>query len=289
MSAMRRIVMGLVLLLIPFALLEAGLRVMGIGGSIIYVEDPACGYRPKPSQHFSTMGFPITILENGHRGPPATSGVIFVGDSVTYGTAYVRDEETFPALLGGANAGVNGWGPPNIERFLATTQLAEYTQVVWTLPSCDVLRPFTTLRAGLISTNRRMWLRMEYLFRFLWYGLIVAQPDILDPAQFDVNVECISRAAASLNQRGIGLLIVHLPYEKEVRGERALETPYVEKLKSRLVDQNIPYVTATPTGDLKTIYRDTVHMTAAGNRWLAEEIRKALTGPGRQPDQAASP
>lgn len=270
-------IMGLVLVLIPFCVLEIGLRIAGIGGSIIYDDDPVCGYRPRPNQQFSTMGFPVTILENGFRGPPAHSGILCIGDSVTYGTAYVRDADTFPAMLGGANAGVNGWGLQNMERFLASADLSTYTQVVWTIPSCDVLRSYTTLRNGLISTNRRMWFRLEYLFRFVWYGLIAKQPEARDPAYFDANVESLGRAASLLKERGIPLLVVILPYEKEVRGETALETPYVAKLKAFLEEQKTPFVAALPGGDLKKIYRDGTHLTPEGNRWLAACIQTELS------------
>lgn len=273
---MKRASMLLVLLLLPVAVLELGLRAKGIGGSIVYVEDAACGYRPKPNQRFSTLGVPVTILDSGFRGPPATNNLLFIGDSVTYGTAYLRDEDTFAAMLGGANAGVNGWSPQNMARFLEQVDLAPYRAVVWVVPTCDVLRPFMGLRGGLISTHRRMWLRVEYLLRFVWYGHVRPQPDPALPEAYEPNREAILSACARLRAQGLPVLLVFLPYRDELRGAVFTETPYVERLVADVAAAGLPHVAARPTGDPDALYRDAGHLSPAGNRWLADLIADTL-------------
>ena len=265
------------LLLLPFVVLELALRAFGIGGSVIYEENPAYGYRPKPCQRFSTLGTPITILSNGFRGPVESSDTLYVGDSVTYGTAYIPDAETFPALLGGVNGGVNGWGLQNVARFLASEDSSGFKRVVWVIPSCDVLRPFTTLREGLISTNRRMWLRLEYLFRFLWYGLLHVQPapDIVE--EFEPNVEAVLKTHDVLNARNTELVLVFLPSREEAAGEQTLQAPYAAELAARAVRHGIRSLhVSPPAGDVARFYRDTAHLTVEGNRWLADFIRASL-------------
>lgn len=273
---MKRTVMLLVLALLPLAILELALRIAGIGGSIVYEENAAYGYRPKPDQRFATMGHPIRILESGFRGPPATNDLLVVGDSVTYGTAYLRDEETFSALLGAANGGVNGWGPQNIARFLAGVDLAPYRAVVWVLPSCDVLRPFMTLRGGLISTNRRMWLRLEYLVRFLWYGHIRTQTAVSDPSSYDANWAAVQSTHKALAARGCRLLLIFVPYRDEALGAELPETPYYRRMIAAAGESDIPHAVAEPTGDVASLFRDSAHLTAAGNRWLADVIARAI-------------
>lgn len=275
-SAGKRLAMALVLALFPLALLEVALRLLGIGGSIIYVESSLYGYRPAPSQQFSTMGHPVTILANGFRAPPATNGVLFVGDSVTYGTAYLRDAETFPALLGGHNAGVNGWGPQNIAAFLANEDLSPYSAIVWTLPSCDVLRPFMTLRGGLISTNRRMLFRTEYLLRFLWYGHLRPQPSPDVPADFEPNWEAVSGTATWARELGRPFLLVLLPSLAESQGTAGTATPFLQQARERAVAARIPHLYADPGPDAAPLYRDPVHLSAAGHRWLADRIAAEL-------------
>ncbi len=279
-SPIRSILQRGILLLIPLLLLELALRAAGIGGSIIYEESPIYGYRPRPNQHFSTMGHPIRILENGFRAPRGTNGWLVVGDSVAYGTAYVRDEETVAAFLGADNAGVNGWGPLNIARFLETVDCAAYRGIIWVFPSCDVMRPFMTLRAGLISTNRRMWFRTEYLLRFLWYGHIRTSVQPNDPAAVAVNWEAVQDAHKQLSKRGCRLLVVFLPAREECAGGQTADTPHFNELIQRAGESALDYVVALPSGDCGLLYRDTAHLTADGNRWLATVIASELSSRG---------
>lgn len=266
----------LLLVAMPFLLVEALLRVLGIGGSIIYEEHPAFGYRPRPNQEFSTMGHRIRILENGFRAPRGTNGWLIVGDSVTYGTAYIRDEETFCALLGADNAGVNGWGPLNIARFLETVTCQTYRAIIWVFPSCDVLRPFMTLRAGLISTNRRMWFRTEYLLRFLWYGHIRPSPQPQDPVAFEPNWTAVRDTHDRLTKEGCRLLMVFVPAYEECNGGETFDTPFFRELIERARDEGIDFVYANPPHPCRHLYRDTAHLTPAGNQWLAAVISEAL-------------
>lgn len=269
-----------ILLLIPLFLLELALRAAGIGGSVIYEESSIYGYRPRPNQRFSTMGHPIRILENGFRAPRGTNGWLVVGDSVAYGTAYVRDKETVAAFLGADNAGVNGWGPLNIARFLETVDCAAYRGIIWVFPSCDVLRPFMTLRAGLISTNRRMWLRTEYLLRFLWYGHIrtTAQPN--DPGALAENWNAVRETHMQLAVKGCRLLLVFLPAREECAGGETADTPHFNELIQRAGESGLDFIVAHPSADCGLLYRDTAHLTAHGNRWLADIIASALASRG---------
>ncbi|HMP88576.1 MAG TPA: hypothetical protein PJ991_00160 [Kiritimatiellia bacterium] len=273
----KNITRKILLILFPFLLLEIVLRIIGIGGSLVYVEHPEYGYAPAPSQSFSTMGHRIEILDNGFRGPPATNRILFVGDSVTYGTAFLRDADTFPALLGGSNAGVNGWGIPNIASYLGHISLENYDVVVWTLPSCDTLRPLMTLRDGLISSNRRMWLRLEYIGRFIWYGFIQTSVAQNDPSVLPENIKLLLEADRQLTAKGKKLLVVFLPYREEMLGGEMPETPYFGQLKVAADEAGIWNIRAEYTGDPTTLFRDSAHLSVYGNQWLAGLIADALT------------
>ena len=272
--------MLLLLALIPLAAVEVALRVAGIGGSVIYGEDPDFGYKPLPGQRFSTMGHPITILPDGFRAPAATNSLLFVGDSITYGTAYLRNEDTFPAQLGAANGGVNGWGPQNIARYLAKADLGRFRAVVWVMPSCDVLRPFMTLREGLISTNRRMLFRLEYLLRFLWYGHLRPQATPAPPAEYEPNWKAVADTHLRLKRDGKRLLVVFLPYSEEAMGRQMPETVYFQRMIAQAAEEGIPFVVAEPAGDVQRLYRDVGHLTPDGCRWLADVIATALKEEG---------
>ena len=271
-------------LVVPIALFEVGLRVLGIGQAIAYQPDPVCGYRPVPLQRFSTTGHPIRILASGFRGPVERSETLFVGDSVTYGTAGVRDEETFPALLGGVNAGTNGWGPQNVDAFLHEIDLAPYRRVVWVLPSTDVLRPFGYMKndvvfaAGFLGSSRPIHWRVEYLLRFVWDGVIDPRKNAYpSPEQFAKNVDAIADAYAFLHAKQIDLLLAFLPYREEALGQTLPETPFVEHMRETLRERGVPFtVLSPPAATAHALYRDTTHLDAAGDRWIAGELRPLL-------------
>lgn len=272
----KRGVARLLMALFPLVLLEVALRVAGIGGSIVYVEHPDYGYRPAPHQRFSTMGHRIEILENGFRAPRGTNQLLVVGDSVAYGTAYIRDDETFAAYLGADNGGVNGWGLQNVGKLLEELDCSAYRAIIWVIPSCDVMRPFTTLRAGLISTNRRMWFRTEYLLRFLWYGHLRAVPAANDPSVVPKNWQAVRDAQARLAERGCRLLPVFLPSRDEAAGRETADTPHFQWMLGEADAAGLQPFLAMPGAGSDEFFRDAVHLTTEGNRWLASVIAAEL-------------
>lgn len=271
-----RIVLRGLLLLLPFAALEIVLRILGIGGSIIYVEHPIYGYRPKPSQRFSTLRHPIVINPDGFRGPVNQSRILCLGCSITYGCAFVADEDTFPARLGALNAGVNGWGLQNMAKFLPFVPTNKYEIVLLIIPTGLATRPFTTLRAGLISTNRRMIFRIEYLFRYLWYGVLRVgyrpYPATLEECQANIAaMEEIWNYTSAHNKK---LYTVFLKCEPEAMGKPVENTRYREMMEKKAAELGIPFFTASPETNHHAMYHDGAHLSPAGHAWLADEIRK---------------
>ena len=120
------------LLILPPLLLagmEIFLRVaLGFGHPLLYKADAACGYVVQPNQNIERLRCLNLINHAGMRSPefadqrPAgTLRVLLIGDSVTYGTTYVQQDQIFSALLATGlpavvhepaevlNAGVGGW------------------------------------------------------------------------------------------------------------------------------------------------------------------------------------
>ena len=276
LSLKKKVIMTTILIFLPFVLLEVAMRVLGYGGALVYEEDPVCGYRAAPAQRFSTMGHTITILSNSFRGPIETSDTLFVGDSVTYGCAFIKDDETFAARFGGVNAGVNGWGIQNVARLLETLELVPYERIVWTVPTCDILRGFTTLRNGLISTNRRMFFRLEYIGRFIWYGLLVTQPSICDPKEYKKNVAALRRVHALLKERDKKLSVIILLSREEALGEEIAESSYLSRLKEDLSSIGVDFHAVAPDANIEDLYRDSVHLSPEGHKWMAEQISQLI-------------
>ncbi len=114
---------GVIIAVASLLLLEIILRVMGIANPLLYDVDPNVGYRIKPNQEISYFRNSITINAYGVRDPrplttrdPNKKRVLCLGDSVTWGGIYERQENLFTSIaerrLGNVeviNAGVNGY------------------------------------------------------------------------------------------------------------------------------------------------------------------------------------
>lgn len=269
------------LFFVPLILLELGLRIAGIGGSIVYQRDTFCGYRPKPSQSFSTLGYRVRITDRGFRGPVQNSDTLCLGCSVTYGCAFIPDHETFSARLGALNGGVNGWGVQNMKGFFEHTSLEGIKRVLLIIPTGIILRPFTTLDKGLISTTRKMYFRIEYLFRYIWYGILKmgasnTQHHISSDTIFEENVKAIESIAQNCAERGIELYVISLPNEAESNGAHTETLDYWNKLTERLKTMGIPHMMAWPDKGISGLYYDGCHLSIRGHEWFAGEIRRWL-------------
>src|SRR5437763_17186053 len=93
--------------IILLLVIELALRlVLGLGNPVIYQPDPACGYLPVPNQHVTRFfcrndinSFGLRCPEFTANKPPGTLRILFVGDSVTYGTTHVDQSKIFTSLL----------------------------------------------------------------------------------------------------------------------------------------------------------------------------------------------
>ena len=83
-------------------LLEIVLRLFGLASPILYRIDPALGYEPRPGQTSSRLGVQVHINDAGLRDDEslatllgAGDRVLVVGNSVTYGSSLVSQDELF--------------------------------------------------------------------------------------------------------------------------------------------------------------------------------------------------
>ena len=271
---MKKTVALVILAVVPLVGFELILRLLGIGGSLIYEESVDCGYRLKHSQRFSTIGNLVTIDERGFRGPITTSDTWCVGCSVTYGGSFIEDDETFAAHLGAVNTGVPGWGIQNMSELVRTLPLNEIKRVIWTIPTGDAVRPFTRLKGHLISTNRRMWFRIEYLLRYVWYKNFNKRKGYpATESAYDHNMTAFEGAWRYLNGQGIEVYVVFLLGEREAMGERFASTPFREKMQDRVAELGIPFCVLDSGTDAPEMFKDGSHLSPKGHKWFAEQVR----------------
>ena len=121
---------GAIVVALSLVILEILLRILGVNHPVLYEHDPDVGYRVKPNQHVTYLFNTIAINAHGVRDPrpletrdPAKRRVVCLGDSVTWGGIYIRQEDLFTSIaerkLGNVeviNAGVNGYSATQMAR-----------------------------------------------------------------------------------------------------------------------------------------------------------------------------
>src|SRR5690349_15399357 len=154
----------LALMIIADVVLRLG---FGLGSPAIYRLDPDCSYLPVANQHVRRFGSRNDINAYGMRSPdfPATKPagtlrVLFLGDSVTFGTTHVDQSEIFTSLLAAElparlgrpvevlNASTGGWAVSNELGFLRSRGTFGADLVVFVLNTGDL----TQERANLVLT-----------------------------------------------------------------------------------------------------------------------------------------
>lgn len=154
---------GVVVIALALVILEMVLRFMGLTRPILYERDPDAGYRLKPNQRVSYFGNEVVVNAWGVRDSrtfdrrnPDRKRVVCLGDSVTWGGIYERQENLFTSVaekqLGNVeviNAGVNGYSVTQMVR-LYESHLANLAPdlIVFCVIARDFERPPTTELTG---------------------------------------------------------------------------------------------------------------------------------------------
>jgi hypothetical protein len=148
-----KLIKPIIIILTTLLLLELTLYIIGWADPVLYIRDDKCGFRLAPNQKKYMFGQPIHVNSYGMRGfEPRQNklNIVFLGDSVTYGGARIPDDKTFVSLIDeklsntkfqALNAGVNNYGPKNIEkRFFCLKNIISFDHIVIIIPSVDFKR-----------------------------------------------------------------------------------------------------------------------------------------------------
>lgn len=294
----------LLAMLVVVVLAEVILRtVFGFAHPVLYQTDPACAYLPKPNQHVRRF-FCINEINNfGMRSPdiqpqrPAnTFRLLCIGDSVTYGTTFVQQEQIFTSLLAKSlpavqhqpvevlNASAGGWAPANELEFLRSRGTLNANLVLFIWNTGDLDQPFNAFSTSesLPTENPttalgEVWTR--YVTPRLFHsaaapdaGSIASQPQ--DEHQFAANVDCLLQARTITDKAGARLGLVYCASA----GPGWQKTQY-ERLYQHLIDwtknHRLPMLDLTsgfPTSAAGTLTFDGVHLRPAGHKVVADEI-----------------
>lgn len=142
--------------------------VFGLGKPVLLRADPDCGYLPAPNQHVLRFFARNDINAFGMRSadvspakPPGTLRVLFIGDSVAYGTTYIDQSDIFTGLLSRElpsrvgrrtevlDAAAGGWAVGNEVGYLESRGTFGADQVIFVLNTGDLDQPFNRIEFSL--------------------------------------------------------------------------------------------------------------------------------------------
>lgn len=281
----------------------------GLGDPVIYRPDADCGYLPVPNQHVRRFGARNDINAYGMRSPdvPASKPagalrVLFVGDSVTFGTTRVDQSEIFtsvlaaelPARLGRPvevlNASTGGWAVSNELGFLRSRGTFGADVVLFVLNTGDLTQgpstPVLTLEAG-YPDHKPPFAWWELWARYLRPRLL-HRPPAADPgsqassALSDGNAtEAVLRELAEAKRfaerAGARFAVVFSP-ARGAEWEQPVYAAGLASLKDWATAEGVPLLDMTETfaaAPAAEVYQDGIHLRPRGNRIVADAIEKA--------------
>jgi hypothetical protein len=221
--------------------LECVLRLgFGFGRPLLYVADASAGYLPAPNQELRRFGARIHINDYGMRSasvsqprPVEERRLLFIGDSVTFGTTYVDQETIFTTLIRDAlnrergrvtevlNASAGGWAPENEYRYLTSRGTFDADVVIFVVNTNDLGQPFERFKPSLqFPVRNPSTATGEVLERYVapWIisGIQTSDPGSLPTSEPDPAIEvrvlqALSQANTFARSQGATFMLVFSP------------------------------------------------------------------------------
>jgi len=286
------------------ACLELGLRlILGLGHPVLFEVNPSFGSFPRPNQHLHRFFVDIATNEYGMRSGPAaldsrdpTYRILFVGDSVSYGTTYVDQkdilveqigtklrERNFPAVV--LNASSPGWAPANELGYLTQRGLYAADLVVLVYNTQDLAQRFTSYHpSALTPLENPSCAIAELWFRYLQPRILRSTPEV-DPGSTGVKgpptaadetqvLQTIEDTRKFVTDHGARFVILFSPARMdEVRQFQSDWDLALAHLKEWAQQREVPVIDMTALGaahSVAELYFDGIHLRPAGDRLFAQ-------------------
>jgi hypothetical protein len=284
-------------------LLEAVCRFgLGLGHPVLVAPDAACEYTFKPDQnlfrdfaHIRINRFAMRSDEIPAQHSPGTLRLMFVGDSITYGTSRVDQCDIFteilhrelPALVHRPvevlNASAGGWAIDNELSYVRSRGTFDSDVVVLVLNSGDVWQSRATL-AQMGSTHlKNNSMAIVELYNFYIKPRLFREPPRMDAGDFvGYDVEGATRAnlldlevfQQLVEQRHARMAIVFTPFQGLVYNSG----PQAGILRKWCAAHGVSLLDLTPdqvpfTSEQITLDHG-LHFNAQGHRVVADAIER---------------
>jgi hypothetical protein len=272
---------------------------LGLGDPPLYVPDERIEYLPKPGV-YSRFGNRVSFNEHHMRSTSLTHDtderrVLVLGDSVVHGGARLDDDQIATALLEPMlaatspgpwrvlNISCGSWGPENLLEYVRRfgTFDARIAIVVlnngdaWDVPTFEPLGrelPTRRPRSALAEAFTR------YLPRYLpGRSTLPAEPD---PADIERGLKALRDLVRLLREHGLTVVFVLHAERGELESGPGRGTLLIRRVAEELA---VPAVETGPVmrrAGVSAVYDGRVHLTAAGQRALAEVLLEAVRAAG---------
>lgn len=283
-------------------------RRIGLGTPILYYETNSYRYALRPDQSVVRLrGAGIRTDEYGLRtdhdwDKPHHGRILFIGDSVTYGGAYVDNRDLFSTVACDSladerlwfvcgNAGINGYGVDNMAYRIRFDPVPAPDVYVVTLLSADTLRGFASLMSypyhsrplpgPVPALTEGVLFLLDRLRANIRYGrgdgafqgggensLLVAE----------LSLKRLFAALEERRKQGKRVLLVHSPERSHVENDYG---PFDRRVLELLRESGFPVLEMRDAlradkVDLDEIYYDGAHLEVPGHRFYGRAIAGAL-------------
>jgi hypothetical protein len=281
---------------------EIALRaVVGLGNPILYRMDPASGYITLPKQHLRRFLARTDLNSHGLRGPefadtkpPGTLRVMFLGDSIVYGTTRVDQPHIFVELIRKQlaeqtgrrietiNASANAWAITNELGYVRSRGIFGSDYVIDVLNTDDLSQAFARLSdVGELATEKPVTAIGELLSRVFRARKSDAGTDTApDPFQEQKNLDALSQLADLVHLKGARFAVVFIPFRKRVAPGARSSAP--RALAGWAQSAGIPLFDITQAVSSYPVEQitnpDHTHFNDLGNQLIARSLEPQLAG-----------
>ncbi len=299
----RRVVGVALFLLVVLAVgTEVTLRLLlGLGDPVLIAPDPACSYITRPDQRVFRFFVHTDINHYGMRSqevspvrPPGVVRVLFVGDSLTYGTTHVDQKNLFTQIVGRGlpsifhqkaevlNASANGWAPDNEWAWVRSRGIFQSNYVLLVLNDGDPTQPRAKIdQVGDALPQARPLTAIGELFtRFVEPRIVHIQPhsdpgDVVVPDDVTerANLQDLDQFVDLVRSQHGQMILVFLPFRSDIPqpANKALNV-----LQTWSAAHNVPVIDLTSAiaahSAAEICIYDRTHFNTAGNAVIGHAI-----------------
>lgn len=305
----RKIAMGAALGILALAIAsELLLRFgLGLGNPILIQADQACSYIVKPDQDVVRFFAHAQINHEGMRSAeipqardPNALRVMFVGDSMTYGTSRVDQKSLFTEIIHRRlpdvvhrpvevlNASASAWAPDNEWAYVQSRGTFNSDWVVLVLNSGDLTQSRATMAdvGDDLPSKRPATAWQELYTRFIGPRLFHRAPKTDAGIGARPNAESVVRGnLADLEQlyafvrhSGGQLMIVYLPARGDIPRQSAPSQSILKDWSARHDVKLLDLTSVEAAHPSSQITLDGVHLNRYGHSQVADAILKTWPG-----------